>query len=147
MPYTNKPLIILIDDDYISNFLTAETIALAYPIQKVISFFDPAEGLEKVKYHINNGEEIILLLDINMPTMSGWEVADGITALGVKKENITIYMLSSSEDIKDKIKARSYELVRGYFEKPLLQGDCENIIMKRMEQHQASRSHDVRKSE
>ncbi len=129
----NEHLVILIDDDNISNMLTAETITGIYPIDKVLAFTDPAEGMQAVIHSLNNKKKIILFLDVNMPGLSGWDVVE---ALGVFSPTellnlIRIYMLSSSVDMKDKIKAYSYQYVAGYFEKPLEERDFQDILFKR----------------
>ena len=127
----NDSLVILIDDDPISNMLTAETIDMSCPEAKILAFTDPAEGLENVVSNLIKGVKIILLLDINMPLISGWDIVNKISSLEIGELAIKIYMLSSSVDIKDKLKAHNYKLVAGYFEKPIYAKDFEDILFKR----------------
>ena len=65
-----------------------------------------------------------------MPEMNGWEVLDVIagTTSGKLPTNVRIYVLSSSINTTDKLKAYSNPLVSGYFEKPLLQEDLRNLL-------------------
>jgi CheY-like chemotaxis protein len=128
----NKSLVVLIDDDYISNILTAETIKESYPEDQIISFTDAVEGLTFVVNKLISNQSIILFLDVNMPGMSGWDVIDSLLSLESKDlfHLIRIYMLSSSIDYGDKTKAHNYNCVSGYLEKPLNEEDFKDIIFK-----------------
>jgi len=66
----------------------------------------------------------ILLLDINMPIMSGFEFLDEYHKRFLNKE-VSIYMVSSSISKYDQQKANSYSNVHGYITKPLVN---QNII-------------------
>lgn len=59
----------------------------------------------------------ILLLDLNMPEMNGWEFLEEYQQLPFPKSDV--YILTSSLDTRDKIKSRQYDIVKGYFDKPL----------------------------
>lgn len=62
----------------------------------------------------------IILLDINMPVMDGWQFLDGLRDLGVDAIGGTaIYIISSSLDIRDKERALADPRVKGYLYKPV----------------------------
>ena len=125
---SNEYLVILIDDDPLSNLLTTETISFYYPADKILSYTDPAIGLEKVVSNIMSCEKIILFLDINMPLISGWDIVEKLSMLEVDKSALKIYMLSSSIERADKLKVFAYKNVSGYLEKPLYEIDIEAIL-------------------
>ncbi len=111
-----------IDDDPINNMIAKLIILEALPSASVINFTDPEEGLAYMQstYSVPGANHAILLLDINMPILTGWDVLDKFkTKLEACKLDITIFMLSSSIDPGDKQKAAENPLVSGYIEKPI----------------------------
>lgn len=71
----------------------------------------------------------IILLDLNMPEMNGWDFLDIYQQLQRPKSDV--YILTSSLDTRDKLKSREYDVVKGYFDKPLKHHYISEII----EQH------------
>ena len=126
---------IVIDDDNINNIICQKLIQEEVSDADIQTFLYPEDGLEYLnsKYSQTNSNKVVLLLDINMPSMNGWEVLDAINGFNKKvKEKLVIYMLTSSLDPNDKKKAAKMVQVSGYFEKPLSTEKIEFI----MEQHQ-----------
>lgn len=113
---------ILIDDDFLNNNLCKLYIRHIFPLMEIISFTLPERGFHYVETEFNGAGSIgtILLLDINMPQMTGWDFLEKYDELDTKiKDQITIYILSSSVDSRDKNKAAENKYVKGYLEKPL----------------------------
>ncbi len=125
MPELNDdilPQFIVIDDDYINNTICCMFIKEGIPGAVAKTFTNPEAGLRHIKetYTNNITGKVILLLDINMPTQSGWEVLDYFEGFPDSiKDSFMIYMLSSSIDSNDKQKASEHPLVSGYIQKPL----------------------------
>ncbi len=68
----------------------------------------------------------LILLDINMPVLNGWEFLDEFIALLPKLPvEIPVYMLSSTIDQADFDKAETYSVVKGFYSKPLTR---ENLV-------------------
>lgn len=62
----------------------------------------------------------IIILDINMPVMNGWDFLNDFRKLKQQfDEQIPVLVLSSSVDPEDKKKALSYDEVSDYISKPL----------------------------
>ena len=112
--------IILIDDDPILRLI----------IQKMIHQIDSSI----ICYHCENGEvglnvlepffnlnrPIMVLLDINMPILDGWSFLDILENKDFNTlKNIHLYIVSSSTDESDKLRASNYGLVKKLFHKPL----------------------------
>ena len=70
----------------------------------------------------------VILLDMNMPVMNGFEFLDQFVKDGHCTDRTLVYMLTSSVMEQDKMRAKSYPEIKGYFEKPLTTEDIGRII-------------------
>jgi len=62
----------------------------------------------------------IILLDINMPIMDGWQFLDTVNGLGPDTFSHTdIYIISSSLDVRDRERAIANPYVKEYIYKPV----------------------------
>ena len=120
MKKTEIPIFISIDDDEVFNMISEHNIKADYPDAEVHTFLYPEKGLDFLRDEIVDGADYIVLLDINMPTMTGWEVLEAIEDFDAGlKEKLRIYILYSSVNPLDKELADNNSLVSGYIEKPL----------------------------
>lgn len=113
---------IIIDDDNINNFLVERVLKELSKNAQIISFINPEIALKHLLSLKNEDfKDLIILLDLNMPVLNGWDVLDSLTShFGAKlPENAKIYVLSSSDIEKDIEKTKSFEMVNGYLTKPL----------------------------
>jgi len=119
----------IIDDDPIFAFgfhKLSKNIGL---FSQILHF---TNGLEAVEYLTNPANAgylpDVILLDINMPVMNGWEFSkkfeEIISHLG---KNITLYIMSSSVDTKDITRAKNIPLVTDYLFKPISTTHLTNI--------------------
>ena len=115
--------IFLIDDDALVNFLNQEIIKDSHPDKQVRSFESATEALEVIKEMLNTSDSKLpqlILLDINMPVMDGWEFLDIFDQLPENKtKDCKIIMHTSSIDPRDIEKAKTYKAVVDYMTKPL----------------------------
>ncbi|MDZ4667453.1 MAG: response regulator [bacterium] len=115
--------ILQIDDDFVNNMANNRLLRkMGIPYQ-LKDFLDPTEALE----FLSTTEEIfdLILLDINMPRLSGWEFLDRYE-LFTKK--FPIIMVTSSLDPTDHKKAHSYPSLTGFYIKPLSREKIHEII-------------------
>lgn len=77
----------------------------------------------------NDTEKNIILLDINMPEMNGFEFLDALLKhKGINCEQFNIFILTSSLNNKDKEQATQYPILKGYLEKPLDISNLQKLI-------------------
>jgi CheY-like chemotaxis protein len=117
-------LYIMVDDDAINNMLC--TISMKRYLGENIevkSFTEPEAGMEFIQKEFPDIlQPAVLLLDVNMPTMSGWEFMNEFENFPEEiKKNISVYILSSSIDEQDKQKANADKNITGFISKPLTQ--------------------------
>ncbi|REK05662.1 MAG: response regulator [Bacteroidetes bacterium] len=114
---------LIVDDDPQNNALNKIVLRKSFGEVEVKDFVVPEEALEYLETEFINKpleEKVTLFLDINMPTLTGWEFLDKFNSLSepVKKQ-FNIYMLSSSVDPADIQRANLNPLVIDFIEKPL----------------------------
>ncbi|MCH7400915.1 response regulator [Belliella kenyensis] len=107
-----KARIIFVDDDKIQHMINRKNMLRLNPNLELIFFENPYSALD----WLESGEADLLLLDINMPEMSGWEFLENLENRGIQ---IPAYMLSSSMDPEDIDRSNSYAAVKGFLIKPL----------------------------
>ena len=122
---------ILIDDDPGSNKLSQLSIQKNFDAAEIILFTAPEEGITYIENTYSDEPcQTILLLDINMPGLSGWDVLEIFMRYPDSiKQHFTIYMLSSSICPQDKQIADAYDIVSGYIEKPLTKSRIQALFM------------------
>lgn len=71
----------------------------------------------------------VILLDINMPMMNGFDFLDKLVEKGwdQNKYPVVVIMLTSSDQSSDRERAMSYPMVKDYLVKPLSQESAEKI--------------------
>ena len=112
---------IIIDDDKQDSDLCKLYVKHALPQVEIVVFNIPEEGLSYIRNAFSSDIPVpsILFLDINMNTMTGWEFLDLYDSMPQEiKNQITIYIVSSSIDSRDKEKASNNKYVKGYLIKP-----------------------------
>lgn len=112
----------VIDDDPIYQIIVNKMIKKSELFLNVLSFKNGKEAIDEFKKKLEEKETLpnIILLDINMPIMDGWEFMDEIVPLKSQiNQAIQIYIVSSSIAIEDKNKAKLYPEIIDYLVKPL----------------------------
>ncbi|WP_108867874.1 response regulator [Aquimarina aquimarini] len=126
-----KHILCLIDDDNIHQFIIKKIVNKLSPNQELLVFSNGEEGINFMKSRIGKIEKLpdLILLDINMPVMDGWEFLEEFVTItpDIKKE-IIIYILSSSDNPTDKEKAKKFDLISGYIIKPINENQLESLL-------------------
>jgi len=119
----NVKEVLIIDDDEINNFVCSKIIEQAGFAEKVQTSLGAREALDLLESKVKDANEDfpdLILLDINMPLMDGWEFLEKYKPLLANSNKSTILMmLSSSVYEEDVSKANEHKEVSGYIAKPL----------------------------
>lgn len=119
---------IVVDDDRTNNIICEHVLRNWDSKASVELYLQPEEALRKIREDKQNfGISTVLFLDVNMPTMSGWEFLDVFKTFNEDvREQFAIYILTSSiEDFNRE--AEKYPFVSGFLSKPLKKKDLEEI--------------------
>jgi CheY-like chemotaxis protein len=115
--------VFVVDDDKIFHFIIKKLL-LNNNIDVSPDFYlNGLEALEGIKAKLNNGESIpdLILLDINMPILDGWQFLEEYKLLKNKiDKEIIIYIISSSDNTVDFERAKDFKNeVSNYYLKPV----------------------------
>ncbi len=110
--------VLIVDDDKMIQLLQKAVIMRNnfHPRPEFAS--NGQEALDILLANDNKDSTYLVLLDINMPVMTGWEFLDGLKQLNLKA-TIQVVIKTSSVDMQDKIRASSYPVVVDYMSKPI----------------------------
>jgi CheY-like chemotaxis protein len=121
-----KNIIWIVDDDSIYQIIINKIIQKSEIFTSSASF---KNGKEAINALSNLSEDLellpdIILLDINMPVMDGWEFMEEMKILSLPKEQkIDTYIVSSSIAPEDKNKSKKFSAISGYISKPVSVND------------------------
>jgi CheY-like chemotaxis protein len=114
---------LLVDDDPLNNYLSKVVLEMSLGVVEIKDFVNPELALNYIENEFEYKpleEKTILFLDINMPTLSGWEFLDKFNKLEEAiKNQFSIYMLSSSIDPFDIERVKLNPYLIDFIEKPL----------------------------
>ncbi len=110
----------IIDDDPIFIFGARKVMELADVCNGFLIYSNGQEALEALQSLIFANEKLpdVILLDLNMPILDGWQFLEEFVKVPVHKK-IIIYIVSSSVDPQDVLRAKSFEIVSNYIVKPI----------------------------
>lgn len=115
----NYSRIYLVDDFDMSNLIHKALIKKLQVGVEIKVFTKPEKALADLRLKIGKSERILILLDINMPEMSGFEFLD-IMETEAFPHNIDVIIVSSSISEKDRAKAKEHpQFVIEFITKPL----------------------------
>lgn len=124
-------IVYLIDDDPIHQQIAKRMIERQQVAEKVTSFLEADMALSAIRENLHHPDLLpdLILLDINMPVMDGWDFLDAFEPLrGNIPKLIRIYILTSSVNDEDMKKAKSYSSLQGYLVKPLATRTIEHLL-------------------
>ena len=128
--------ILIIDDDEMTCFLHKRLLKDMQLAKEIAYMTDAPTALQHVKERYADaasksltGPDLILL-DLDMPKMSGLQFMDELESLDLDRSKIFIVMMTASLDPKDRQKAeKSPFRLDGYYVKPLDRSKMDEILL------------------
>jgi CheY-like chemotaxis protein len=122
----NKLSFLLIDDDEIFNFVHRKQI-MRFNIEKeIVDYTSPFNALAYLKNISLDKLPDVILLDINMPELNGFEFVERIVKERPEIEGkLNIFVVTSSLNPTDYQQAKKFDCIKGYYNKPI---DLEKIM-------------------
>lgn len=110
--------IFIVDDDAILGTIQKTLVKSVWPLDEPIVCYDGISALEHIEREAIAGKKILILLDIHMPHMDGWDVLDFICTKPYCKD-VWVVVNTSSEEVADEVKSKLYTQVIDFNKKPL----------------------------
>ena len=119
----------VIDDDPIFVFGVKKVMDMVDFCHRLLVFSNGQEALDNFKNMISSNSDFpdVILLDLNMPILDGWQFLEQFTQIPFCKK-FTLYIASSSVDPEDTLRAESYEIVKDYINKPISLNKLKTIL-------------------
>lgn len=129
MDYFNA--VLLVDDDDATNFYHEIVLEEWGKVKNIYVALNGKQAIDFLKEHDSFRYErpSLILLDINMPVMNGFEFLEAYRTLDDDlKASFVVVMLTTSLHPKDQNKAQGFNELRGYINKPLTVEELEKIL-------------------
>ncbi len=126
-------IVFVVDDDIIHHFIIKKLLESNRINIQPVFFENGFDAINKLKEKINNGDILpdLILLDINMPVLDGWQFLEEFVDLKSQiKHDVVIHIISSSDNRIDIEKAESFkDIVDSYFIKPMTSDAIKGIFL------------------
>jgi CheY-like chemotaxis protein len=121
MVQTKKLNFIVIDDSKLDCFIAEKIIKNTGKCESIVSFQCAKTAVEYIRTHkADEHSDTIILVDIQMPVMSGFEFVEEFEKLPPDiTSHYRVYVISSSINDNDLSKVHNYASVRQFLNKPL----------------------------
>jgi len=116
--------IILVDDDPTTIYISELLISSISKNIQIKSFTNPLDLISTIE-DLQISEKTLLIIDLNMPQMNGWDFLRHIETLGLKCQ---IVVLTSSSNIIEIEKVKKFKFVKKVFSKPIQKEDISEFI-------------------
>lgn len=130
---TTLKTLTIVDDDDIFVFLTTKIIEQTNLVDLIKVFGNGLDAINFLKENKNNVDALpdIILLDLSMPIMNGWQFLEEYNKLNPTiGKKITIYICSSSISPDDITRAKTISEVSDYIIKPITKDKLIDLIKK-----------------
>jgi CheY-like chemotaxis protein len=118
--------VLLVDDSEAVNFLHRKLLRRHVPDCEVWVTINGQEALDRIAQSESCPD--VIVLDINMPVMDGFEFLETINQQKLCIGHSKIFIVTSSDRDEDRDKVLGYSFVKGYLQKPLDEKSLTGII-------------------
>ena len=119
----------IIDDDQLFTYVLSRQMKLLDFSETTLVFQNGLEALNYLQENAGSPDMLpsVILLDINMPVLDGWQFLDGFIKLRISK-NIKVFLISSSINHSDHARALEYKEVSRFYIKPVTRENLLGIL-------------------
>lgn len=119
--------VVLIDDNETDNFFHSLAVTKAGFEGDVRAFERPEEGLS---FLLKDQIQVptFVFLDINMPSLTGFDVAQALTDGLRPLSEFRLFMLTSSNWTDDRRRAEAIPLIQGFMVKPMTVANAAELL-------------------
>lgn len=121
----------IIDDDPMASFYIKRLAELG-ELADIITIYDRARGaVDYLMHHKETPEHLpdVILLDLYMPELDGWGFLNEFSKVKEQlAKPIDIFIISSSDHLKDINRAKSIPEVKAYIQKPVTKEKLREVV-------------------
>lgn len=135
MNHINDFVVVVVDDSDMDRYLVKRYLNKREEFVEIIEAESGVEFLDSIcdthRLDALSTKKIIVLMDINMPLMDGFETAQALQQRIEKGEapsSLVVMMFTSSDNPEDKKRAEQIAIVEGYIVKPMDDKDVEKLV-------------------
>lgn len=118
--------ILVVDDNEADLYIAERVLKRSGRYTHILTARDAAETLERFRRYEEESARypgvfppLLMLLDINMPRLGGFEFLEELSTLELPEMPTVIVMLTSSDSDADQARARKFDAVQDFITKPL----------------------------
>jgi two-component system chemotaxis response regulator CheY len=124
--------VFVVDDDKIFHFIIKKLLVNNNIHVTPFFFENGLQAIEGIKSKLDTDESQpdLILLDINMPILDGWQFLEEFRAIKSRiQKEVVIYIISSSDNTVDRVRANDFkDEIKDYYLKPITVDGIKSIF-------------------
>ncbi len=121
----------IVDDNKFDRLICSKILLRICSEVDIQEFQTGKEILDHLFETENDGEPLLILLDLNMPEMNGYEFLEAIKGdplMNLRMRRVDIVIVTSSTRNEDRERAMAFPYVEGFLQKPLMIPQMQELL-------------------